>query len=155
MKRLLLTLSLVFALLVPGTVMAGPFPPVRTVVGTWAFYANFPGVPVPVYIGTATFKPNGSLSGLPLDQHTGATVGEWTRTGPRDFAFTFVADTFDSEGKYANTHRVRGTITVDDYGLGASGKAMLEILDQSGQVIVTAPQNTFVGTRIVVLPLPN
>jgi hypothetical protein len=120
---------------------------------------DVPGLPggagaTPVYVGTAQFLANGTLSGSPTDQHSGPTIGQWSRTGNYEFAFTFVADTFDSSGAFANTHRVRGTLTLSDDGLSATGKIVLEILDTTGKVIFTAPfPTTFTGARLVVLPL--
>ena len=68
-----------------------------------------------------------------------------------EFAFTFVADTYDSSGNFANTTRVRGMLIVGDDGLSGTGKTILEKLDTTGKVIFTSPVPTpFTGSRLVV-----
>jgi hypothetical protein len=117
--------------------------------GVWLFRATFPGQPGPTYIGTARFGKDGTISGTPVDQRTGGTLGEWARTGNQEFAFVFVADTFDRAGNFVNTHRVHGMLTVGDDGLSATGKTILEILDTTGKVIFTSPAPTaFTGERL-------
>lgn len=155
MKKLLFALLVIAsALSLPSSSAAQSSESSREPVGIWMFHANFPGAPAPTYVGTAHFRADGTLSGPPLDQHTGPVLGEWVRNGPKQFAFTFVADTFDANGGYINTHRVRGTMTLNDNSLAASGETLLELIDTTGQVIFTAPaKTTFTGTRVVVLPL--
>ncbi len=155
MKRTLWSLLMAAVLLLPGTALAEYSQDVSKLDGTWMFRGFLAGpAQPPVYVGTAQFLANGTLSGSPTDQHSGPTIGQWSRTGNYEFAFTFVADTFDSSGAFANTHRVRGTLTLSDDGLSATGKIVLEILDTTGKVIFTAPfPTTFTGARLVVLPL--
>lgn len=156
MKRSIGSLLFSVALLVPAMAMDQPGEGVKKLDGIWMFRGFLAGpAQPPVYVGSAQFMSNGVLSGSPIDQHTSPTVGQWIRTGNQEFAFTFVADTYDSLGNFANTHRVRGKLTLSEDGLSATGKILLEFLDTAGNVIFTAPAaTTFTGTRVVVLPLP-
>jgi hypothetical protein len=121
--------------------------------GIWTFRASFPGQAMPVYVGTAHFRADGTFSGPAIDQHSGPTTGEWIEVGHLQYAFTFLADTFDSSGNFANTHRVRGMLRLTHDGSIASGQTILEIIDTTGAVIFTSPVPTpFTGTRTVVQP---
>ncbi len=132
----------------PGTALAQTTHSSQ-VEGVWVFRATLPGQPGPSYIGTARFAKDGTIAGTPVDQRTGGTLGDWTRTGNHEFAFIFVADTFDTAGNFVNTHRVRGMLTVGDDGASATGKTILEILDTTGKVIFTSPAPTaFTGARL-------
>src|SRR5450432_2147174 len=106
MKRSFWSLLISAVLLVPGTSLAAPDQDqtVKKLDGIWVFRAFFGGpTQPPVYVGTAQFLTNGMLSGSPVDQHTGPAVGQWISTGNQEFAFTFLADTYDSSGNFANT----------------------------------------------------
>ena len=136
---------------VPGTVLAEPAQSLQRLDGMWIFRATFPGQTQPVYTGTARFLADGTFSGPPNDQHTGPVFGEWIRTGKGEFAFTFVANTYDDAGNFRTTNRVRGMMTLSDDGLSATGKTMVDIFDTAGQVILSRT-SPFTGTRIVVEP---
>ncbi len=147
MKRLLFKFTLAAALLVPGAAMAQSS--TQRLDGTWIFRASFPGAPQPVYVGTAQFTADGRFSGPPIDTFTGPVVGEWIRTGNQEFAFTFLANTYQTTGGFQSTHRVRGIMTVSSDGLSAAGTTKLEVLNSAGQVIATAA-TAFTGARMVV-----
>lgn len=151
MKISFCNLMIVAAVLVPGTMLAQSARSIQQLNGTWIFRAAFPGQTQPVYTGTARFLADGTFSGPPNDQHTGPVFGEWIRTGKGEFAFTFVANTYDDAGNFRTTNRVRGMMTLTDDGLSATGKTMVDVLDTTGQVILSI-QATFTGTRMVVEP---
>ena len=112
----------------------------------WIFWALLPGQTQPSYVGTARFEGNGALTG-------GSLLGQWVRTGNRDFAFTFLANTYDASGTYTGTHRVRGMLTLGDHTTTATGKTLLDILDPTGTVVFTSPgPTTFTGMKLVVTP---
>jgi len=145
MKNLLSSLFIVSALLVPGTAPAQPSR-APDVTGIWIFWGLLPGQAQPSYVGTAQFQGNGTLSGAGI-------MGQWVRTGKQDFAFTFLANTYDASGNYTGTHRVRGMMTVGDDGITVAGKTLLDILDPTGAVIFTSPgPTTFTGLKLVVTP---
>ena len=144
MRSVFLNLFISVALLVPGAAMAQPAK-AKNVTGIWMFWALLPGQTEPSYVGTANFEANGTLSG--------SAPGEWVRTGNQEFAFTFLANTYDSSGKYTDTHRVRGMLTLGDDGFTATGKTLLEILGPTGAVVFTSPgPTTFTGAKLVVTP---
>ena len=119
----------------------------KSVTGIWIFWGLLPGQTQPSYVGTADFAANGSLNG------NGGTVGKWVRTGNQEFAFTFLANTYDSSGNYTGTHRVRGMITLSDDTVSCTGKTLLDILDPTGAVIFSSPgPTTFTGAKLVVTP---
>lgn len=145
MKSLLSSLLIASALLLPGTASAQPTQ-AKDPTGIWMFWALLPGQTQPSYVGTAQFEGNGTLSGA-------GTMGQWVRTGNQEFAFTFLANTFDTTGNYTGTHRVRGMITLRDDAVTATGKTLLEILDPTGAIVFTAPgPTTFTGVKLVVTP---
>ncbi len=147
MKSLLGNLLISTVLLLPGTAHA-QHTKALNVTGIWIFWALLPGQTQPSYVGTPEFEANGTLSG-----GGGAQVGKWVRTGNQEFAFTFLANSYDSSGKYTDTHRVRGMLTLSDDGFSATGKTLLEILDPTGAVIFTSPGPTmFSGVKLVVTP---
>ena len=151
MKRLIWNLMSSAVLLVPGTVLAEPGPLTQRLDGIWIFRAIFPGQTQPVYTGTARFVGDGTFSGPSNDQHTGPTVGEWIRTGKGEFAFTFVANTYDDAGNFRTTSRVRGMMALSEDGLFAAGRTIVDIFDTAGQLILSRT-TTFTGSRVVVEP---
>jgi hypothetical protein len=147
-NRILLNLLVSGALLFPVAALAQPTP-AKKVDGVWIFWGLLPGQTKPAYVGTATFEKDGMLSGSGV----GTTAGRWVRTGNQEFAFTFLANTYDASGTYTGTNRVRGMMTLADDGTSCTGKTLLEILDPSGTVTFTAPgPTTFTGLRVVVTP---
>lgn len=158
MKTSLVSLLFASVLLCPGAGFAQPNEGSghvngRKLEGIWTFRASFPGQTGPVYVGTARFHADGTFSGPAIDQHSGPTTGEWIATGHMEYAFVFLADTFDGSGNFAGTHRVRGMLRLAQDGLSATGETILEIIDTTGTVIFTSPGPTpFTGTRTVVQP---
>ena len=145
MKNLFLNLLIASALLLPVTAVAQPAM-AQEVTGLWMFWALLPGQTQPSYVGTAQFEGNGKLAG-------GNLLGQWVRTGNREFAFTFLANTYDSSGNYTGTHRVHGMMTLGDDSTTATGKTLLDILDPTGTVVFTSPgPTTFTGMKLVVTP---
>ena len=149
--------SLLRNLLIAAILLATASPDVRAqsvqsiqrLEGIWIFRALFPGQPQPVYTGTARFLADGTFSGPPNDQRSGPTVGDWTRTANREFAFTFVANTYDDAGNFRTTNRVRGMMTLGDDGLTATGRTIVDIFDAAGHIVLSRTV-TFIGTRVAV-----
>lgn len=145
MKRLFSNLVISAALMLPAA-LAQPTE-AQKVTGIWIFWGLLPGQTQPSYVGTAQFEANGTISG------SGGVMGQWVRTGNLEFAFTFLANSYDSSGAYTNTHRVHGMLTLGDDRVSGTGKTLLEILDATGKVIFTAPGPTaFTGVKLVVTP---
>lgn len=153
MKNLLRGLLIVATVLTPASLdlRAQSAPSVQRLKGIWIFRAIFPGQNQPAYTGTARFLADGTISGPPIDQRTGPTLGDWIRTGNKEFAFTFVANAYDDAGNFRSTNRVRGMMTLGDDGLTASGKTMVDIFDRTGQIVLSSTA-TFTGTRVIVEP---
>jgi hypothetical protein len=149
------------AFLIPIAASAQSTTSTLKVDGVWIFHANLPpqagngnngGIG---YAGTARFASDGSISGTSLDQHTASSFGQWAEASYHQYNFTFLSDTYDAQGNYANTNRVRGVMILSDDGLTATGTTLLEILDKTGAVVFKSPAtSSFTGTRVVILPLP-
>jgi len=157
MKSTAMNLLFSTALLVPGSLSAqSGVSPYRLDGSVWIFRATIYPATTPTYQGTALFKSEGTLGGLPRDGHGSETIaGVWTRVGPQDYSFTFVADSYDSSGNFVESDVVTGVLHVSDDGLSATGTSLLERLDTAGKVIQPRfPPTSFMGTRIVAGTLP-
>ena len=151
MNSLLLRLTMTAAMLVPATALAQTAPSMQRLEGIWIFRALFEGAPQPAYVGTAVFGADGKFSGPPNDQTGGPALGEWIRTGEREFAFTYVANSYDKSGAFSGTYQVRGMMKLSDDSLSATGKTKFSILDPAGKAVF-ASTTTFTATRVVVEP---
>jgi hypothetical protein len=153
MKQFIATFLAAAALLIstPAGVRAQAPPSAQRLEGIWIFRALFPGQSQPVYTGTARFLRDGTFSGPPNDQHSGPALGEWVPIRWGEFAFTFVANTYDDLGNFRGTSRIRGMITLSPDGLTATGRTLVNVLNSAGEVVLTRT-TTFTGARVVVEP---
>lgn len=157
MKSTAMNLLIAAVLLAPGPLSAqavtSPFDG-----SVWIFRATiFPGT-TPTYQGTALFKADGTIQGIPRDGQGASTyAGVWTRIGFTDYAFTFVADSYDSSGHFQESDVVSGVMHVGDDGVSATGTSLIEILDTAGHVIFKQPASaptSFTGVRLIAGTLP-
>jgi hypothetical protein len=149
--KLILTASMLMP--VAALAQAPTYSP-QNAVGLWIprGLGLFPGQTAPVYLGTARFASDGSISGTPLDHNSSPVLGVWYATGNLgETAFTFVSDTYDSSGNFVNTHRVRCMMVISPDGLSATGRAILDVFDTTGK-IVQSGTSTFTAVRIVATP---
>ena len=150
MQKLRAILLAVALASISGVVQAQS-PLLQRMEGIWIFRAMIPGQPLPAYTGTARFLPDGKMSGPPNDRNSGPTIGNWIRTGNKEFAFTFVANTYDEMGNFRTTNRVRGMMAISEDGLLAAGRTMVDILNSAGEIILSRTTQ-FTGSRVVVEP---
>lgn len=124
----------------------------------WVTRAIIAPATTPAYTGTATFRQDGTLSGLPRDGHgSGLVAGVWEQTGLRDFTFTFAADVYDNAGNYVNTNFVSGAMHVNDDGVTATGTTSVEVVDTTGTVLFKQPSaapSSFTAVRLAAGALP-
>lgn len=93
------------------------------------------------------FGPPGPNAG---DTRVGG-LGEWTRTGPREFAVTVFF--FDSQDTTTTPlQRSRSRLTLDESGGSFSGPFRYEVIDADGNVLFS-DDGTFSGKRLNVVPL--
>jgi hypothetical protein len=76
-----------------------------------------------------------------------AYQGTWTKTGPHEFAFTFLGFQFDANGVFANYIRARETIQLQRDGKAYNGVSTIEILDTAQNVLATM-SSTSHATRV-------
>jgi len=77
-------------------------------------------------------------------------LGEWIRTGPREFAVTEFF--FDSQDTTVPLQRSRLKLTLDESGDAFSGPFRFEVIDTEGNVLFS-DDGTFTGKRLNVVPL--
>jgi len=77
-------------------------------------------------------------------------LGEWIRTGPREFAVTEFF--FDSQDITVPLQRSRLKLTLDESGEEFSGPFRFEVIDTEGNVLFS-DDGTFTGKRLNVVPL--
>src|SRR5271165_6837975 len=84
MKNKLMKLILSASLLMPVAALAqAPAYSPQNAVGLWIprGLGLFPGQTAPVYLGTARFASDGTISGTPLDHNSSPLLGVWYPTG--------------------------------------------------------------------------
>lgn len=77
-------------------------------------------------------------------------LGEWSRTGPREFAVTEYF--FASEDTSEPLQRSRLRLTLDPTGNKFSGPFRFEIIDNDGNILFS-DDGTFTGERLKLVPM--
>jgi len=77
-------------------------------------------------------------------------LGEWIRTGPREFAVTVFF--FDAQDTTVPLQRSRLSLTLDESGNEFSGPFRYEVIDTEGNVLFS-DDVSFAGKRLNVVPL--
>jgi hypothetical protein len=73
--------------------------------------------------------------------------GTWTKTGPHQFAFTFLGFQYDEDGVLIGYIRAHETLQLEPGGNAYNGVTSIEILDSDMNVIATDSSTTH-ATRI-------
>ena len=73
--------------------------------------------------------------------------GTWTKTGPHEFAFTFLGFQYDDKGVFVNYLRGREKLRLERGGNAYNGVTLIEVLDLDQNVIATATSTTH-ATRV-------
>jgi len=77
-------------------------------------------------------------------------LGEWIRTGPREFAVTVFF--FDAQDTTVPLQRSRLRLTLDQSGDAFSGPFRYEVIDNDGNVLFS-DDGSFTGKRLNIVPL--
>ena len=77
-------------------------------------------------------------------------LGEWIRTGPREFAVTVFF--FDAQDTTVPLQRSRLRLTLDESGDAFSGPFRYEVIDTEGNALFS-DDGSFAGKRLNVVPL--
>ncbi|PYV64850.1 MAG: hypothetical protein DMG97_33775 [Acidobacteria bacterium] len=77
-------------------------------------------------------------------------MGEWIRTGPREFAVTVFF--FDAQDTTVPLQRSRLRLTLDQSGDAFSGPFRYEVIDNDGNVLFS-DDGSFTGKRLNIVPL--
>jgi hypothetical protein len=120
--------------------------------GTWLVTVTIADGPPP-FESLATYARGGALT--ITDSSVSPALGNvyqgtWTRTGPQEFAFTFLGFQYDAQGIFTNYLRVRETIRLERGGNAYSGVTTIEVLDTAQNVIATVSATTS-ATRVAAL----
>ncbi len=118
--------------------------------GTWLVTVTLQDGPPP-FPSLVSFARGGAF--IVTDSASGGPAagnvyqGTWTRTGPDEFAFTFLGFQYDAAGSLANYLRGRETIRLERNGNAYNGMTTVDVLDTAQNVIATSKGTTH-ATRV-------
>ena len=117
--------------------------------GTWLATVTIPDGPPP-FPSLVTYARGGALT--VTDSSVAPALGNvyqgtWTKTGPREFTFTFLGFQFDDAGVLTGYIRARETIQLQPGGRAYNGTTTIEFLDLNLDVVGTA-SSTSQATRV-------
>jgi hypothetical protein len=120
-----------------------------TLAGSWVIYVTpAPEGDIPPFVILRAFtKDGGMINSSPTN---GAAVGEWIKTGPRQFASTFMG--FTKVGEDFLLLKVRESVEINERGDTFAGPDQIDIFDSEENVVITG-NGTARGTRFGVEPL--
>lgn len=129
----------------------------NSIAGSWSVDA-IPAAASP-FRGLMTFSEGGGIIASAqgdnlINAGSLATAGHgaWTRTGNREFLFTFIQILYNAAGEYDGKIRVRHTAVMNRQGTEWTGQLTLEVFDPTDVVVFTST-GSGTATRIVPLPL--
>jgi hypothetical protein len=129
----------------------------NSIAGTWYVLATPDGPPP--FRGLITFSEGGgmiaSAQGDNLTTFNSLATpghGAWTRTGNREFLFTFIQILYNGEGEYDGEIRIRHNAVMNKAGTHWNGFLTLEVFNPAGDLVFTGT-GSGTATRIVPLPL--
>jgi hypothetical protein len=116
--------------------------------GTWLVTVTIPDVPP--FPSLVTYARGGAL--LVTDSSVAPALGNvyqgtWAKTGPHEFAFTFLGLQYDANGVFSNYLRARETLRLEPGGNAYNGVTLIEVLDPEQNVIATGSSTTH-ATRV-------
>jgi hypothetical protein len=117
--------------------------------GTWLVTVTIKDGPPP-FPSLVSYARGGAL--IVTDSSGGPAFGNvdqgtWTKTGPHEFAFTFLGFQYDANGIFTNYIRGRETLRLERGGNTYNGVTTVDILDTAQNVIATSMGITH-GTRV-------
>jgi hypothetical protein len=148
-------LTLLYAAVGPST----PGADEKSPVGTWFVYicpgSSDPCSTASPIINIATFNNDGTTINADFGNPAPSPgLGVWVKTGPNQFATTFVELLSDAQGALSGRDKVRGTVTYDHKSDTLAGPFRVDITDPSGQNVLDHFVGTVLLTRMQVEPLP-
>jgi hypothetical protein len=120
-------------------------------VGTYIFYVTIAGAPPCQCIVLARLNQDGSLTTPGNDQFTGLGLGEWKKSGFNQVTFTFLQNSFNSDGSAGGLYIIKSVMTLTPAGDGGNGTSTFQLVDNSGKALASGTA-TF---RAVKLKLDN
>jgi hypothetical protein len=117
--------------------------------GTWLATVTIPDGPPP-FPSLVTYARGRALTVTDSSVAPAAGnvyQGTWTKTGPHEFAFTFLGFQYDASGVFANYIRAHETVRLQPNGRAYDGVTIIEILDTAQNVIATSSSTTH-ATRL-------
>jgi hypothetical protein len=129
--------------------------PDRGIEGAWNVTVTFnaQGLPPCAPAGTLITAVNansGSIMAESCYASEGAGYGSWVRTGPNQFAATFIGNSFGAGGTVASTYKVRSSVSLGSANT-FSGPFTTDFFDLQGHLLGTVT-GTVSAVRIPVEP---
>ena len=131
----------------------------KSPVGSWFVYicpgSSNPCTTDSLIINLASFTKDG----ITMNADFGANpwpspgIGVWGKTGPDQFASTFVELLSDGQGAVVGRYRVRGTLGYDHNSDTLAGPFQVDKTDPTGQHLIDHFEGTVLLTRIQLEPL--
>jgi hypothetical protein len=161
-RRIVSILIAAFLLSVSGAFAQSLLPPVavpanNSITGSWQVNSTPDGAPP--FRGLITFSEGGGMIASAqgdnlINAGSLATPGHgaWSRTGNREFLFTFVQILYNADGEHDGMIRIRHTATMNKSGNAWTGQLTLEVFDPGDNLVFTGT-GSGTATRIVPLPL--
>ena len=129
----------------------------NSIAGSWQVKSTPDGAPS--FRGLITFSEGGGMIASAqgdnlINAGSLATPGHgaWSRTGNREFLFTFIQVLYNADGEYDGMIRIRHTATMNKSGNTWAGQLTLEVFDPGDNLVFTGT-GSGTATRIVPLPL--
>jgi hypothetical protein len=127
-------------------------------VGTWFVYvcpdSSDPCSTASLIINLTSFTKDGVTIGADFGNPAPSPgLGVWVRTGPNQFATTFVELLSDTSGALSGRVKLRGALIYDPKSDTLSGPFKGDVTDASGQNVVDHFEGTALLTRMQVEPL--
>jgi hypothetical protein len=112
--------------------------------GTWLVTVTISDGPPP-FPSLVTYARGGALTATDggVSPASGNVYqGTWTRTGPHEYAFTFLGLQYDAKGIFSNYLRAHETLRLEPGGNGYNGLTKIEVLDTAQNVLETFSATT-------------
>ena len=119
------------------------------VVGSWRVEVTPVSPPLPGAVNFALITSDGLI--INSNESGLASIGNWEKTGPRQFAFTFTG--FAGSGPATIRYKVRARLVLSQDGEAMDGPFVNDVFDAAGGLIVSV-SGTVHATRQHVEPMP-
>lgn len=136
---------------------SAPNPKPTDLTGSWLLTITPNGGFPPPFKALVTFNADGGLVGASQGDVCECGVataghGAWTKTADRRYSFTFLQISYDFQGNFTGTSKVRLNVTLNQSADVFTGPYQLDVFGSDGSLLFSATGITQ-GRRIVVEPL--